>query len=442
MISEQMLLSSPSARELLAAGVPRDEVLAGLRAQAASVAGTPSHAYTTPSDELAPQVVRRPSARVEEPLPPGWEQRFDPASGRKFYIDFNTQTTSWTRPTVVGQTPRQAVSHEPAGLPSSWQLESQTNQLPSISPASTSTPQEPLSNSTLDQGDGARGSSKKQAGFLSGLFGRSKGHAPSQEDSPPVQYAAAPSPEAAVPTQQKGLSEQLQGALSQLCDTSSPLHVRLQAEQIFNKLAVRLRQSALDGPLPPAEEVALHSINDGETALKLLDVLGSTSIPTIQAPITCCFYTSLCRSLCRLAELNDVKNALLNAGALLFVSALLGAPADDVKQEASLLLLTMCETSAACGMLVSAEAVSPLLALLAAGSSLLKLSALELLERLCKHGYAQAVASAGGATPLAFELVRAAGIAKGWSGGSAEQSADGERMAKQESSRNLRTPGH
>lgn len=93
-------------------------------------------------------------------------------------------------------------------------------------------------------------------------------------------------------------------------------------------------------------------------------------------------------------------------------------------------------------MLVSAEAVSPLLALLAAGSSLLKLSALELLERLCKHGYAQAVASAGGATPLAFELVRAAGIAKGWSGGSVEQSADGERMAKQERTRNLSTPRH
>lgn len=31
------------------------------------------------------------------PLPPGWERRFDP-SGRPFYVDHNSRSTSWTRP--------------------------------------------------------------------------------------------------------------------------------------------------------------------------------------------------------------------------------------------------------------------------------------------------------------------------------------------------------
>ncbi|RYH21672.1 hypothetical protein EON65_20320 [archaeon] len=38
----------------------------------------------------------------QAPLPPGWEERVD-ASGRFFYVDHNTRTTHWDRPTVPAQ---------------------------------------------------------------------------------------------------------------------------------------------------------------------------------------------------------------------------------------------------------------------------------------------------------------------------------------------------
>ena len=36
-------------------------------------------------------------------LPPGWESRLDPVTGRTFYIDHNTKTTSWTLPHAAQQ---------------------------------------------------------------------------------------------------------------------------------------------------------------------------------------------------------------------------------------------------------------------------------------------------------------------------------------------------
>ena len=41
-----------------------------------------------------PAVPRPPPAA----LPPGW-QRMLTADGREYFVDHNTQTTSWTRPT-------------------------------------------------------------------------------------------------------------------------------------------------------------------------------------------------------------------------------------------------------------------------------------------------------------------------------------------------------
>lgn len=37
------------------------------------------------------------SAPQEEPLPPGWEERVD-SQGRTFYVNHNTRTTQWERP--------------------------------------------------------------------------------------------------------------------------------------------------------------------------------------------------------------------------------------------------------------------------------------------------------------------------------------------------------
>merc|ERR1719482_925184 len=56
-------------------------------------------------------------ANSSAPLPPNWDERFDPASGRKFYINHQTQETTWTRPraegaslypTIARNTPREA----------------------------------------------------------------------------------------------------------------------------------------------------------------------------------------------------------------------------------------------------------------------------------------------------------------------------------------------
>ncbi len=52
------------------------------------------------------EAVKAPSGRPpnngpqpvpEEPLPPGWEMRFD-QYGRRYYVDHNTRSTTWERP--------------------------------------------------------------------------------------------------------------------------------------------------------------------------------------------------------------------------------------------------------------------------------------------------------------------------------------------------------
>jgi hypothetical protein len=50
--------------------------------------------------ELAQRRAERQSvlASVERPLPPGWEARIL-ATGHVYYVDHNTRTTSWQRPT-------------------------------------------------------------------------------------------------------------------------------------------------------------------------------------------------------------------------------------------------------------------------------------------------------------------------------------------------------
>ena len=67
MPTDSDLLDTPEARSLLSAGVPAAEVLAGLKQQTA---------------EAAPTLLRRRSSNLgEAPLPAGWEERFDPATG-------------------------------------------------------------------------------------------------------------------------------------------------------------------------------------------------------------------------------------------------------------------------------------------------------------------------------------------------------------------------
>eukprot|EP01108_Squamamoeba_japonica_P009336 TRINITY_DN865_c0_g1_i2.p1 TRINITY_DN865_c0_g1~~TRINITY_DN865_c0_g1_i2.p1 ORF type:complete len:306 (-),score=180.75 TRINITY_DN865_c0_g1_i2:24-941(-) len=62
---------------------------------AVGVVRSPSGHHVQP----AAQPVYQPPAVV---LPPGWEARVDPSSGRSFYVDHNTRQTHWTLPPGVG----------------------------------------------------------------------------------------------------------------------------------------------------------------------------------------------------------------------------------------------------------------------------------------------------------------------------------------------------
>ena len=91
--ADDILLAQPMAKAMLEAGVPRAEVIAGLRPAAQT-------AQPTAQEPDVPLMPAR-SQSFGLPLPPGWEERFDPASGRKFYVDYVNKTTSWTRPTAA-----------------------------------------------------------------------------------------------------------------------------------------------------------------------------------------------------------------------------------------------------------------------------------------------------------------------------------------------------
>eukprot|EP00124_Ichthyophonus_hoferi_P004878 Ihof_evm2s600 gene=Ihof_evmTU2s600 len=66
------------------------------RAQPAATPGTPVATSAAPLAEVGSETS---SVIGEEPLPEGWEMRED-SNGRRYYVDHNTRTMAWTRPTV------------------------------------------------------------------------------------------------------------------------------------------------------------------------------------------------------------------------------------------------------------------------------------------------------------------------------------------------------
>ena len=84
--ADDILLAQPMAKAMLEAGVPRAEVIAGLQT-------------AQPTAQEPDVMLMARSQSFGFPLPPGWEERFDPTSGRKFYVDYVNKATSWTRPT-------------------------------------------------------------------------------------------------------------------------------------------------------------------------------------------------------------------------------------------------------------------------------------------------------------------------------------------------------
>ena len=91
-MSDEALLAQPMAKTMLEAGVPRDEVIAGLR-QAAQA--TPSVQPAAQEPDHAPLV--RSSSAFGAPLPPGWEALQD-GDGDTYYYNRQTQATTWALP--------------------------------------------------------------------------------------------------------------------------------------------------------------------------------------------------------------------------------------------------------------------------------------------------------------------------------------------------------
>ena len=71
--------------------------------------------WTPPTGAAAAPVPMTPSAaKSSAGLPPGWEERVDPASGRKFYINHANKSTSWELPTAGGSAPPSQPSYAAA----------------------------------------------------------------------------------------------------------------------------------------------------------------------------------------------------------------------------------------------------------------------------------------------------------------------------------------
>ena len=60
------------------------------------------HVTASPPAGNPPENANSTNSGLEEPLPPGWEKRIDP-HGRPYYVDHNTRTTTWERPTPLPQ---------------------------------------------------------------------------------------------------------------------------------------------------------------------------------------------------------------------------------------------------------------------------------------------------------------------------------------------------
>ena len=58
---------------------------------------SPSEAATADEKERARELLR-PSQGEGPPLPEGWEEKVDPGSGRKYYVNHRTRVKQWERP--------------------------------------------------------------------------------------------------------------------------------------------------------------------------------------------------------------------------------------------------------------------------------------------------------------------------------------------------------
>ena len=296
-------LQSPIAQSLLAAGVPEEEVLANLRRSTGASSGQPTSAVGPAGPPLEPIVTRVPSA--PEPLPRGWEERFDPSSGRRFYIDFVNQTTSWTRPAPEGATLRQSVSglsRDPVTT-ASWQLANVDASLtyPAFGPRSdipTATATPAPAAAGLDEASAAPATSPGHdrdgffGKFSQSLFGRPKARpveaagsaaapttvvhpafagptaAPIASPVDPTLARPVVAPSAAAPATLSPVT--VHQLLEVVGRSSAQMAERLRAASELSQQVKRLRQDAAKESLAAADVEPLQEANSGEAPCNLI----------------------------------------------------------------------------------------------------------------------------------------------------------------------------
>jgi WW domain len=78
--------------------MPRGGATAGHEAAPAEVQQQPQQEQQ--QQQQQEQIVQQQQQQQEDaPLPPGWEAKYDAGQNRVFYVDHNTRTTTWERPT-------------------------------------------------------------------------------------------------------------------------------------------------------------------------------------------------------------------------------------------------------------------------------------------------------------------------------------------------------
>ncbi|KAI8967641.1 hypothetical protein BDF20DRAFT_900412 [Mycotypha africana] len=119
---------------------------------------------TSSSSTATPSSAQQPQSNANDDLPPGWERRVDHL-GRPYYVDHNTRTTTWKRPSSrtaqdqQNQTELERQRHNARGLPDASQSSvaqqaSPSQQRLSQQPQPSQQPHVNLSNYTTSAGSG------------------------------------------------------------------------------------------------------------------------------------------------------------------------------------------------------------------------------------------------------------------------------------------------
>lgn len=298
---DELLARNPDAAGLIAAGVPRDEVLQGLRNRNSQREPDEPEAAAAPPIARTASIARQSTA----PLPAGWEERFDPGTGRKFYLNSNTRETTWTRPREEAA----PLYPSAAATPRSWDLAEISTPRPSGAVAPEATALEEAS-------AGTPGKKNSLISGIGGLFGFGK-----KKEKPKESDALATAPEASAVTT-AAIAADVDALLVIIADTSLPTPKRVDAASAVSNLIKKVQKEGETTTEPSAA-----TIKDGSLALRLVDALGAISEAPLQA--------ALCRAIWLLAEAEAVKAAIADGGGILY----LGAPRRPSPPSASLTAL-------------------------------------------------------------------------------------------------------